>query len=195
MTSRKRSLYGIAFAVVALIAVARLAASAGTPQSGVEKGAALPAYHPKHVAGPDRNTDACPVCKYPFNPAIQVWVNTDQEANVAAIAQALDEAVKEHADKKLKAFVVFINPFGDPSEAVEARLAKLVEQKGLRNVAVCYLPDAKHPAVAGYGINTDASVKNTVFVYRARKVESKFVNLAGNAAGLAELKAAIKGVL
>lgn len=29
--------------------------------SGLAPGERAPAYHPRHVAGPDKNTDVCPV--------------------------------------------------------------------------------------------------------------------------------------
>lgn len=34
---------------------------AGDVDSGKKVGDNLPAYHPRHVAGPDRGTDTCPV--------------------------------------------------------------------------------------------------------------------------------------
>ena len=58
------------------------------------------------------------------------------------------------------------------------------------NIAMAYLP-TKDKAIQNYKVNVDAAVKNTVFVYRDRKVVAKFVNLKADKAGLSDLHAAI----
>lgn len=191
----------IRIAGLGAVAVAALAAAL-TPvianpaglRSGVEKGAALPAYHPVHVTGPDKNTQTCPVCKYPRNPAVQAWINTDNEKNVEALIGALEKASKKHADKNFKAFVVFMNPNREAAETLKGRLAKIGEKHKLEHVALTFLPGPDDAAVKGYGINTDAKVRNTIFVYRNRTVDAKMVNFDADDKGIAALHDAIKQV-
>ena len=166
-----------------------------TLNSGVSKGEMLPAFHPTHVAGPDKNTDTCPVCKYGMNPAVQVWVNSDDAGNVTEIVKTLDKEVATNKKKKLRAFVVYINPKSETKEEVEKNLAKLNADAKSSGVGIAYLDSPKNDAVKGYAINTDAKVKNTIFVYKNLTVATKFVNLKADKTGLASLKAAIAKVL
>jgi hypothetical protein len=162
--------------------------------SGVEKGGMLSAFEPTHVTGADKHTQTCPVCKYPMNPAVQVWVNTDSDKNVATIIETLEKATKANAAKKLKAFVVYVNTDKRPAKEVEAKLEKLGSALKVQNVALAYLPGPQAEAVTDYQINTDAKVKNTVFVYKNRKVDTKFVNFTADKPSLDALNAAIKRV-
>jgi hypothetical protein len=163
--------------------------------SGVDKGDMLSAFEPYHVSGADKDTVTCPVCKYPSNPAVQVWVNADDAKNVAAIVDDLEKETRANADKKMKAFVIFINPDKQPKDAITKRLKELAAKEKVQNVALAFLPGPDNEAVQDYKINTDAQVKNTVFVYRNRKVDAKFVNFVADKQGLTDLNAAVKHVL
>ena len=184
-------------AIVGTLAILGGAASlAFTPKlnSGVEKGEMLTAFQPHHVTGADRNSDTCPVCMYPQNPAVQVWVNGDDENNARALIRNLEQETVAHKAKKFKAFVVFINPQRQSAAAMKAKLAKIGAEEKVKNVALVYLPGPTDAAVADYKINTAETVKNTIFVYRARKVAAKFVNFTANTANLKTLDAAISEV-
>ena len=170
-------------------------AKPGDAKSGVPVGGVLSAFTPHHVSGADKQTDTCPVCKYPFNPAVQVWVNTDDPKNVAQIADTLEKVAKANANKKFKAFVVFINPNKQAGDKLGKQLEGIASKENLQNVALVYLPGPSDEAVKDYEINTDAKVKNTVFVYKSRKVNAKFVNLVADKKGVDTLETAIKGVL
>ena len=182
-------------AVCAVAAIAPVIALGGALKSGVELGAKLPAYNPTHVTGPDKNTQTCPVCKYPYNPAVQAWINTDDEKNAGALVSALEKTSKDNPNAKLKAFVVFMNPKREAGDAIAKRLAALGSANKAVNVSISYLPGPTDEAVQGYGINTDAKVRNTIFVYKNRTVSSKFVNLTADAKGVSSLNEAIKQVL
>lgn len=190
---------GVPKSLLAALGVVVLAASAlGAPEalkSGVGKGAMLPAYKPTHVTGPDKGTSTCPVCKYPRNPAVQAWINTDNDKNVAALVSALEKTALANHEAKLKAFVVFVNPKREAADVVADRLKKLGAKLNLEHVSLMYLPGPEDPAVKGYGINTDARVRNTIFVYKNRTVNTKFVNFSADEKGVKTLNEAIAGVL
>jgi len=172
------------FAACAVVAFA-LPAIAGSVKSGLEVGEMVTPFHPTHVSGPDKGTDTCPPCKYGALPAVQVWVNNDDEANVMAIAKSLSSEVKA-SKADLKAFVIKLSN----CDACVTATKEMAGKASLDNIAMAYLP-SKDKAIQNYKVNTDASVKNTVFVYRDRKVVAKFVNLKADKAGLGELHAAI----
>ena len=168
--------------------------SAAKPESGVATGETLQAFTPHHVTGANKNSDTCPVCMYPNNPAVQVWINRDDEKNIGAIVSTLEKATKQNAAKKFKSFVIFMNPDAETAKTIEPKLAKIGTEQKVKNVALAYLPNAKDEAVGEYKINTSSDVKNTIFVYKARKVAAKFVNFTADEKSLESLNAAIKDV-
>ncbi len=174
----------IAFASFAVIALA-LPVMALAPQSGLNVGEKVSAYHPQHVSGPDAGTDTCPPCKYGNRPAVQVWLNGESEENIMAMAKALDSKVAG-SKKEFKAFMINLTHCDACVDGTKA----VAKKSGLKNVAMAYLPKTDE-AVKAYKVNTSADVKNTVFVYKNREVVAKFVNLKADAEGLKALSAAV----
>lgn len=181
--NKKHMLAGVVFASLGVTALA------AALNSGLGVGENVSPFEPTHVTGPDKGTNTCPVCKYGALPAVQVWVNGDNIKNIVPIAKALNAQV---ASTKLKAFVVFLI---DPKNADETAktLASVAEKNKLDKVALTYL-DKNSRSVSTYKVNTSADVKNTVIVYKDRRVTQKFVNLTSNKDGLGDLQAAISHV-
>jgi hypothetical protein len=186
--------------VVALIVLSSAVWAGGgkaapqAPASGVDVGGSMMPFQPTHVAGPDAGTQTCPVCKYGARPAVQVWFNTDSMKDAASIARDLDQAVTDHRSADLKGFLVFIHRGKGAQTEYASELRLFAKRNKLRNVAVTYVSAPTDDAVRNYRINTDPKVKNTVFVYRDRKVATKIVNLMADARGLSELSSAIRAV-
>lgn len=151
--------------------------------SGLKLGEFMPAYEPTHVSGPDKGTQTCPVCKYGTLPAVQVWVNGDDEANVRTILTDLETRVG-NSKHKLKAFVVLMT--GNDEAATKAKWQGQSQKVGI----VVIGKDSE--AAKNYEVNLAA--KNTVFVYRDLKLKSKFVDLRADKAGLKALNTAITKV-
>jgi thiol-disulfide isomerase/thioredoxin len=143
--------------------------------SGLNVGEMVTPFHPKHIAGPDKGTDTCPPCKYGARPAVQAWVHPSEKADVvAALAKTLSANVAEHKAADFKSFMI-------------AESAK-IDNIGIATLGV----DDK--ALKAYKVNASADVKNTVIVYKDKKVAAKFVNLTDSKEDLAKLQAAIDGV-
>lgn len=176
----KRAFFG-AFAV----AVLALPVLAMAPESGLKVGEMVSAFHPTHIAGPDKGTDTCPPCKYGNRPAVQVWTNGDDAENVVALANNLNERVTKSAHE-FRGFVINLTECDKCVDMTKTMAGQLKGDK----VAMAYLPK-DHEAIGLYKVNVSADVKNTVFVYKNRKVVAKFVNLKADKAGLASLNAAI----
>jgi protocatechuate 3,4-dioxygenase beta subunit len=182
---------------VTFLALAALAtiALAGAVRSGLQPGEMASAFDPHHVTGPEKGTDTCMVCKYPFNPAVVVWVTNDTNANLGPIAKRLESHIaKLNASRgprdQFKAYFVFVEKSG---KAPTERLTSLASSNGLKNVSLTWVP-SKEPAVKDYKIDLSPATKNTVLVYEKRKVTANFVNLTGDANALAKLDRAIAGV-
>ena len=171
------------FAVAAL-AIPVLATAPVT--SGLEVGEMVTPFHPTHVSGPDAGTNTCPPCKYGNRPQVQVWTNMDEPENVMGLAKHLSGKVST-SKNELKAFMVNLAHCENCIDGTKA----VAKKASLKNIAMTYL-DANTDYVKNYKVNTSSEVKNTVFVYKNRKVVAKFVNLKADKAGLSKLDAAIK---
>lgn len=171
-----------------MIATLALATTMFGASSGLAVGEMVTPFHPTHVAGPDKGTSTCPPCKYGARPAVQVWVNEDDMSNVIALATNLSDKVKA-SKHEFKAFIIKL-------ECCEGCAGHMTDMGGkLKNnnlgIATIKVDDT---AVKNYKINTSEEVKNTVIVYKDKKVVAKFVNLKADAKGLKELNAAIAKV-
>lgn len=173
------------------VAIGAAAIALGALQSGLKVGDTVTPFHPTHLSGPDKGTDTCPPCKYGNRPAVQAWFHMDSEANMTAIARELNSAVAS-SKKDFKAFMIMMKGC-EKCEPMAKSFATKAEKSGLKNVAIATL-DGKDEAVKNYKINTDSAVKNTILVYKDRKVVARFVNLKADAAGMRQLRAAIASV-
>ena len=88
------------------------------------------------------------------------------DAALASLVKQLDQAIDEHKDDKLKAFV---NLLGDDRDRLEADAEKLVKDQKLKNIPVV-VPVENEEGPANYGINPDAGL--TVLFYRGLEVKA-----------------------
>ncbi|HZO90006.1 MAG TPA: hypothetical protein VFB38_16880 [Chthonomonadaceae bacterium] len=126
---------------------------------------------------------------------MQVWINTDNTKNAVALAETLEKAVQAHANQGLKAFVIFTNPGEEEPEDLTKSLEKMAADRNITHIGIAFLPNLDDNAVKDYGINTDARVRNTVFLYKNKMVASKFVNLKADKKGQEALEEAIQNLL
>ena len=160
--------------------------------SGPLIGEDCPAFDPHHVWGPDKGTRACPMCKYGYQQGVLAWINTDDFANVKRLAVALEKEIEQKGTKRIRAFIIYMNPEGKPIEGVEKLLSDFARSSGLRRVAVTYIPTPTDLATATlYKINPDKGIRNTVIVYKSRGVFDKYVNFDSTPENLKELIGAV----
>lgn len=104
-----------------------------------------------------------------------------------ALVKSLNEAVNSNKDQELKAFFIFAD---DNGKALSPKLTKLADETKAHDVALAYIGRDDY-SVGAYKINLVPEMKNTVLLYRNKRVTNKFVNLKADEKGLAELKSAI----
>lgn len=146
--------------------------------SGLPLNADCPAFDPYHVSGPDRNSRACPMCKYGSRQGVMIWVNSDDWSSLEPMAKSLEAAIKSRGLRNFRAFLVYMNPkrLSLPQVLDESR--KKADAWKLEKTALVCIPspdDAESAAL--FQINSDPRVKNTVMVYSHRKVAFKKINL------------------
>jgi protocatechuate 3,4-dioxygenase, beta subunit len=172
---------------------------AGLPKvtSGLEVGSNCPAFDPLHLSGADAGKKACPMCKYGYGQGVMVWFNHANLDHMSEFVQAFEKEMQAKGEKQLRVFFIYVNPFykenpgATPQEILKGKLAKWAEEQNLKKLALAWIPSPVDKTTAKvYDINPKA--KNTVFVYKSRRVASKWVNIEYNDKSVSEILQALK---
>ena len=157
-------------------------------KSGIGVGEDCPAFDPKHVSGPDKGTKACPMCKYGYQQGIMIWMNTDDWNNMSLLASALEKEINKKGLKKLRVFLMYMNPEGKSKDEMQNLLEEFSRKNDLQKVAVTFIPSPNDEHTAElYDINPDKKVKNTIFVFKKRQVTDKKINFIATETSIKEL--------
>ena len=147
--------------------------------SGLQPGDDIVPWNPIHVAGPNRGTNACPVCTYEARPAVVIF--SKGGPNLPALMDRLERLVDQEQQRDLKGFIVALDTPPDP-------LRQMADDHKVSKIGVCYPdPDWRAEQLKAYKINPAAD--NTVMVYKNYKVTANFVDLS--AADFGKLEAAV----
>jgi protocatechuate 3,4-dioxygenase beta subunit len=145
--------------------------------SGNAIGSESPAFSPQHVAGPDKGSHACPMCKYGYHPGVLLFLNTDDDwDNATAICKRLEEESVKRKSEQFKAYLIYTNPSRLPKRDVEAKLEKFAHGLSIQNMAITYVPAVDDGETEMDLNNINPKTKTTLIVYNKRKVFDKFVD-------------------
>ena len=158
--------------------------------SGLPQGTDVSAFAPYHVTGPDAGTVTCPVCKYGFEPGIQVWVHNISDKNVSFLARNLEAQLEAKGMKKCRAFVVFVEPNSMSSAKIQAHLKMLGKENHLKDLALIYVR-SNDSSLKHYQINLSPAVKSTLIAYHQRKTVDNVLNIPASKAGVREINRAV----
>lgn len=146
--------------------------------SGLEIGEECPAFDPYHVSGPDRNTTACPMCKYGSRQGVMVWVNNSDWTSLDPILQRLEAEVATRGSRQFRVFVMYMNPDKLKKEDLIQHCRDQARRLKLDKLALtCVMSPTDRETAGAFRINPDKDVKNTVLVYSRRRVAYKIINL------------------
>jgi protocatechuate 3,4-dioxygenase beta subunit len=123
------------------------------------------------------------MCKYGYGQGIMLWFNHANLDQLQDFAKTLENEMKQRGEKNLRVFLVYMNPFYKNDQQGQEILGRKIrlwcQKQGLKKVAMVWVPSPVDPKTCGlYKINPDA--KNTVFVYKKRKIAAKWVNMEYN---------------
>ncbi len=153
-------------------------ASVDNLNSGLAIGSNCPAFDPKHVSGADKGKTACPMCKYGYQQGIMVWINESNMEQIESFARRLESEMQKRGVKKLRVFLIHMNPTNKNLGSLESELINWAAKQDLKKVALVYIPTPNDPESSQlFEINPSPEIKNTVFVYKKRKVAAKWVNI------------------
>jgi len=150
-------------------------------ESGLAIGASCPAFDPIHLSGADKGKTACPMCKYGYGQGVMVWFNHANLDQMSDFVKKMEKEMEQRGEKKLRVFMVYMNPaYKDNDEEgyriLRGKIRQWCEERQLKKVAMVWIPSPVDEETAGiFNINPEA--KNTVLVYKKRKVAAKWVNM------------------
>ncbi|MBD0276411.1 MAG: intradiol ring-cleavage dioxygenase [Flavisolibacter sp.] len=149
-------------------------------KSGLSIGANCPAFDPLHLSSFDIGKRACPMCKYGYGQGVMVWFNHANLEQMTRFIQKLEQAMINEGEKKLRVFLVYMNPMYKGMSTEEAvilqrKIKDWCADQNLQRVAMVWVSSPVDESCREYQINPE--VKNTVFVYKKRKVAAKWINM------------------
>jgi len=155
--------------VALVVASVGMAIAAEKVQSGLEKGARVPAFYVKDVTGPAKDGDElCYRCRYGNQPVVTIFAK-EMTDEVAALAKELDGVVAKNRDQKMAGFVVLMS--SDPEKAAPT-LAKTAEKLKIEQLPLTTFKGTEGPK--GYKINEKADVTVMMWVDGFVKVSEGF---------------------
>jgi protocatechuate 3,4-dioxygenase beta subunit len=151
-------------------------------QSGLNLGDNCPAFDPLHLSGADSGKKTCPMCKYGYGQGVMIWFNHANLEQMNQFVNTMETEMIARGEKKLRVFMIYMNPFykenssDEETKNIQKKIREWCEERQLKKVAVTWIPSPVDPKTAGlYKINPTA--KNTVLVYKKRKLAAKWVNM------------------
>ena len=149
--------------------------------SGLSIGENLPAIDVTFLTGPDMGKTKCPMCSYGSGQGVFLFWNSKDKENMWALLKKFDAQIEKQGLKKLRVFAVYTNPMKENIMQMQEKLFDRASMEGITNSAIAFVPPST-PAeeVTAYRLNGDASIINTIFIYKQRTVIGKFVNYRGS---------------
>lgn len=155
--------------VALVVASVGLTVAAEKVQSGLEKGAKVPAFYVKDVTGPAKDgEELCYRCRYGNQPVVTIFAK-EMTDEVAALTKELDGVVAKNRDQKMAGFVVLMA--NDPAKAAPS-LAKTAEKMKIEQLPLTTFKGTEGPK--GYKINERADVTVMMWVEGTVKVSEAF---------------------
>jgi protocatechuate 3,4-dioxygenase beta subunit len=146
-------------------------------KSGLSAGEYCPAFDPQFVSGPDKGKRKCPMCSYGFGQGVLMFWNNRDLNQMWTLLRNLDNKIAENGFDKLRAFAIYTNTEKANLNVVERRLTDGSIQHKIQYCGLSFIPIlAESDYVKAYKLNNNSAIKNTIFIYRKRKVVNKFVN-------------------
>jgi protocatechuate 3,4-dioxygenase beta subunit len=149
--------------------------------SGLPVGYDQPSFIPYHAYGPDKGSQACPVCKYGRYHGILFFVgnNPDWPAIKQWLIFLEQESVKRW--QYLKAYFVYGNSDGYDSKKRQKELEKIGEELQIKQMALCFVPSLTDEETEAHLNKINPTVKNTLVIYKHRRIVDKQINLKPSA--------------
>lgn len=151
---------------------------AAEKQSGLNIGEDQPSFIPFHAYGPDKGSQACPVCKYGRYHGILYFVG--ENPNWEDVKKWLRFLEMESIRRQhyLKAYFVYGNPHSFDKNTRQTELENLGKELGLQKTALTFVPSFSDAATEAHLNQINPAVSNTFVIYKNRSIVDKFIDLS-----------------
>lgn len=152
------------------------AADTAKNQSGLSVGEDSPSFGPYHAFGPDKGSQACPVCKYGRYHGILYFVGNHPDWNMIKKWLLFLEKESSTRSKYLKVYFVYGNENNYSKAAREKELEQIGAELGLKHTALTFVPSFRDKKTEVYLNRINPEVENTIIMYSHRSIIAKFIN-------------------
>ena len=146
--------------------------------SGLHIGEDQPSFRPFHAFGRDKDSRACPVCKYGRYHGIIYFVGNHPDWPEIKKWLVFLEAQSLARGKYLKAYFVYGNDNDYSKDKRQKELGKIGMELNLKNIALTFIPSFSDTESEANLNKIDPDAGNTFIVYRNRAIINKFINLS-----------------
>ncbi len=151
--------------------------NANTIDSGLEIGEENPSFTPYHAFGPDKDTRACPVCKYGRYHGIVYYVGSKPNWNEIRKWLIFLESESQMRKEYLKVYFVYGNHLGYSKLKRQEELERLGNELNLKYTALTFVPSFDDEESDIHRNKINPKVNNTFIIYRHRTIIDKFIDL------------------
>ena len=152
-------------ALALFVAATTGTASAADVKAGLKTGDFVEAFNVFDCTGEKKGESLCYRCRYGGRPVVSIFARNLDSDKLARLIQKVDQAVGEHKDDQMAAFVVLLT---DDPDAAEKDLVTLAEKHKIKHTPLTTFDGEAGPPE--YKISKDAEV--TVLMWNKSKVKA-----------------------
>ena len=151
--------------------------AADEEQSGLHIGEDQPSFGPFHAFGPDKGSQACPVCKYGRYHGILYFVgNHPNWKEIESWLIFLEQQSIRRQDK-LKVYFVYGNENQYNKKERQKQLEQLGKRLNIQKIALTFVPSFIDGETEVNLNKINPKVENTFIIYRYRRIIDKYIGL------------------
>jgi len=148
-----------------------------TVSSGLPVGYDQPSFIPYHAYGPDKGSQACPVCKYGRYHGILFFVGNKPDWQDIKKWLLFLETKSKLRKEYLKAYFVYGNENGYSKDLRAHELSVLGNELKIKQLALCYVPSLSDTTTEVNLNQISMDANNTFVIYKNRRIIGKKINL------------------
>jgi protocatechuate 3,4-dioxygenase beta subunit len=149
-------------------------------QSGLDIGEDQPSFIPYHAYGPDKGSQACPVCKYGRYHGIIYFVGNMPDWEEIKKWLAFLELQGISRQKYLKVYFVYGDEKDYNKSHREKELENLGKELNLQRTALTFVPSFNDSKTEANLNKINPEIESTFIIYKQRRIVDKYLDLKAN---------------
>lgn len=156
--------------------------------SGLEIGEDSPSFIPYHAYGPDKGSQACPVCNYGRYHGILYFVGNHPDWEEIKRWLVFLEEESRRRQKYLKVYFVYGNGADYAKSVRQKELEHLGRELNLTTVALTFVPSLADTETEVNLNKINPGVSNTFVIYKHRRIIDKYIDWKPTAENFQKLR-------